>query len=215
MFAIFFAIPICIQFVLMGNFMNSIPMDMTSEPDPQEFLQSFQDFFKWLPLIALPMVLGFAGWLWSISVGLHPKLPDGHGLNLTLFKVMLLIPLILTIGVFYFMVNAFGEMFTMMEDPETITEMPSWVGQIFMMIPLILISVACSIYTYYHTAKTLKLVEVGDTKVKPEFIGEFFMLWFYYIGVWILQPKINRMADPEYRTPSLDDIISDDKTYDN
>jgi hypothetical protein len=33
-----------------------------------------------------------------------------------------------------------------------------------------------------------------------EFAGEFFMLWFYFIGIWIIQPKINKMAENENTT---------------
>ena len=25
-------------------------------------------------------------------------------------------------------------------------------------------------------------------------LGEFFLLWFYFIGIWIVQPKVNRLA---------------------
>lgn len=215
LFAIFFALPLMLQFVLMGNFMSSIPFQTDVAPDPKEFAETFSNLFKWLPVIILPMVLGFAGWIWSISVGLHPKLSSGHGLNLSLFKWMLIIPLVIMFAILYIMGNAFSEMFTMIENEEEITKMPSWVGQIFMMIPLILISAGCSIYTYYHTAKTIKLVEKGNTERKPEFIGEFFMIWFYYIGVWILQPKINKMAEDDYVTPNGDDIASEKQHYDN
>lgn len=195
--------------------MMRIPFDMQVEPDPAEMAELFSRVFMWLPLIILPVVLGFAGWLWSISVGLYPKLPPSHGLNINLFKAMIIISLALMGLALYFMMNVFDSMFVILENPDDLTEIPTWVGQIFMMIPLILISVGCSIYTYYHTAKTIKLVEVGDTKAKPEFIGEFFMIWFYYIGIWILQPKINKMAEDDYVTPSVDDIVNDSKTYDN
>jgi hypothetical protein len=43
-------------------------------------------------------------------------------------------------------------------------------------------------------AKTIKTVELQREVNFSEFIGEFFMIWFYFIGIWILQPKINRMV---------------------
>ena len=214
LFLIFFAAPLIIQFVAMGSFMNSIPFDVDVEPDPEEIAGTFRNFFQLIPIIMLPMILGFSGWIWSISVGLYPKLPPNHGLKLNLFKGTLIASLVIMIFYFYFLINAFGGMFEMMEDSTEITEMPSWIGQILMMFPLLLIALGCSIYTYYHTAKTLKLVEVGDTKPKPEFVGEFFMIWFYYIGVWIIQPKVNKMQLEDYITPSKDDSTTD-MTYDN
>jgi len=77
------------------------------------------------------------------------------------------------------------------------------------------LSVGCSIYTYYHTAKTIKLVEKGNTQRKPEFIGEFFLIWFYFIGVWILQPRINRLQEDDYVTPELDESKNQPTRYDN
>jgi hypothetical protein len=28
-----------------------------------------------------------------------------------------------------------------------------------------------------------------------DFVGEFFLVWFFPIGVWILQPTINKLED--------------------
>jgi hypothetical protein len=28
-----------------------------------------------------------------------------------------------------------------------------------------------------------------------DFAGEFFLVWFYPVGVWIIQPKINKMIE--------------------
>ncbi|MFT5513765.1 MAG: hypothetical protein ACI8SE_002175, partial [Bacteroidia bacterium] len=201
--------------VILGSFMTSLPFNPSVEPSPSDIADIFNNFFMWFPVIMLPMILGFAGWIWSISVGLHPKLPEGHGLNLTLFKSMLLVVLLISFFMFYIMINMFSEMFTMIENQTEMTEMPTWFGQMFMIFPLALISMGCSIYTYYHTAKTIKLVEKGNTQRKPEFIGEFFLIWFYYIGVWILQPKLNEMIEDDYVTPNEETIASNNQQYDN
>jgi hypothetical protein len=215
LFLLFFAFPFVMQFIALGGFLSTIPFHIDHEPEPELILGLVQQLFKWLPFIILPTILGFAGWLWSISVGLHNKLPEGHGLNLTLFKWCIILPIIIIIAIFYSLSNIFSEVTTLIETQGEIEEVPTWIGQFFLLFPLVFLSVGCSIYTYYHTAKTIKLVEKGNTQRKPEFIGEFFLIWFYFIGVWILQPKINRMQEDDYVTPELDESKNQPTRYDN
>jgi bacteriorhodopsin len=60
-----------------------------------------------------------------------------------------------------------------------------------------LFSMFCIFYVLYFAAKTFKTVELQREVRFSEFAGEFFMLWIFPIGVWILQPKINKMVEEE------------------
>jgi len=51
----------------------------------------------------------------------------------------------------------------------------------------------CLFYCLYFVAKTLKTVELQREVSFNDFIAEFFLTWFFPIGVWILQPRINKM----------------------
>jgi hypothetical protein len=53
----------------------------------------------------------------------------------------------------------------------------------------------CIFYTLYFVAKTFKTVELQREVKFSDFAGEFFMIWFYPIGIWIIQPKINKMIE--------------------
>jgi hypothetical protein len=55
--------------------------------------------------------------------------------------------------------------------------------------------VFCIFYCFYFTAKTFKTAELQKEVSFNDFVGEFFLVWFSPIGVWILQPKINQLAD--------------------
>ena len=215
LFLLFFAFPFVMQFVAIGGFLSTFPLHIDHEPEPEVIIGMVKSLFKWLPIIIIPSVLGFAGWLWSISVGLHKNLPHGHGLNLTLFKWCIILPILILIAIFYSLSNIVNEVFHLVETQGELEEMPTWIGQFFLIFPLVFLSVGCSIYTYYHTAKTIKLVEKGNTQRKPEFIGEFFLIWFYFIGVWILQPRINRLQEDDYVTPELDESKNQPTRYDN
>ncbi|PCJ98064.1 MAG: hypothetical protein COA50_03830 [Flavobacteriaceae bacterium] len=60
-----------------------------------------------------------------------------------------------------------------------------------------LFSMFCIFYSLYFVSKTIKTVELQREVNFGDFIGEFFMLWFYPFGIWIIQPKINKMAEME------------------
>ena len=52
----------------------------------------------------------------------------------------------------------------------------------------------CTFYQYWFIAKTIKSAQLQKDAVFGEFVGEFFLLWFYPIGIWILQPMVNKLV---------------------
>ncbi|MFK8009771.1 MAG: hypothetical protein AB8H03_25680 [Saprospiraceae bacterium] len=70
-------------------------------------------------------------------------------------------------------------------------------SSIFLILIIHLFSMFCIFYVLYFVAKTYKTVELQREVNFSDFIGEFFMLWFFPIGVWFLQPKINKMMEEE------------------
>ena len=68
-------------------------------------------------------------------------------------------------------------------------------------------------HTMYWAAKSVKTVEMRKEVTFNDFAGEFFLIWFYPIGVWILQPKVNKLWAGEIKqsSDSLDDIINEDE----
>ena len=70
------------------------------------------------------------------------------------------------------------------------------VAEIFpYIIPLHLFAMFCLFYCLYFVSKTFKTAETQRKVAFGDFAGEFFMLWFFPIGIWIIQPKINKMVD--------------------
>jgi hypothetical protein len=51
-----------------------------------------------------------------------------------------------------------------------------------------------------YVAKTIKTAELKRKVGLSEFSGEFFLLWFYFIGIWIIQPKINKLVEEKNTT---------------
>jgi hypothetical protein len=48
-------------------------------------------------------------------------------------------------------------------------------------------------YNLYFVAKTLVLAETGKSASFYNYAGPFFLIWFFPIGVWFVQPRINRL----------------------
>lgn len=63
----------------------------------------------------------------------------------------------------------------------------------FVLLPLSLFGVFCGFANLYFVAEGLKLAETGERASFFACAGPFFLLWFFLIGVWFIQPRINRL----------------------
>ena len=77
---------------------------------------------------------------------------------------------------------------------------------VVIIIPLHLFSMFCIFYSLYFVAKTYKTVELQRQVSFSDFAGEFFMIWFYPIGIWIIQPKLNKIIENESAAPNPQQI---------
>ena len=188
LFALMFGIPMIFQFVAMGVLIASVA-DGTP-PNPAEVL----NFFKFFPVMMIVLTATFFGWFWSIAIGLQDKVPANVKMKTKKFKIFFFVPIIymplFSLGI----VTVMSAMVGMAETggQPNIGLMGSIMAIIF---PLHLFTMFCMLYTLYFVAKTFKTVELQRETSFSDFVGEFFMLWFYPIGVWIIQPKVNKMAE--------------------
>lgn len=181
LFLLTFGIPMILQFILMGSLILGI--SSRSEPNP-EFMFSY---FKLFPLIMILFVGVFFGWFYSIGVGLDKKIPDELKLKVGRFKIFMLILTIYILFISIFM----GAMINGMINTDNETN----ISIIGLIIPLHLFSMFCTLYCLYFVAKTIKTAELQEKVGFGDFAGEFFQFWFYPIGIWFLQPKINKMTE--------------------
>lgn len=149
------------------------------------------------PIFMLIYIAIFFGWFWSIGVGLHRFLPVNHNLKIKKFKTFFFIPLVY-ISILMFSMIYFG----------TFTEFPPPEDTILLTFTIItpfhLFSVFCILYMLYFCSKTIKSIELNKRVEFSDYAGEFFLLWFYIVGIWILQPKINRIYSGEIIAPRSD-----------
>ncbi len=138
--------------------------------------------FYVIPIIMFLYMVTFFGWFWSIGINLHPMLPPSVHMNLLIFKLLLLFP-ILYISLFSFFFYQSFNSHTLAINPKAFA----------LIIPIHLFSMFCLIYSLYFISKELKSVELQRPVTFSQYAGEFFLIWFFAIGVWFIQPRINKM----------------------
>jgi len=154
-------------------------------------------------IIAYPIVMIFSfaifmSWFYGLGKNLYKKLPESVEMNLTKFKILFFIPVIYISGIILFAVAmAFGVKAIQFPDN----------GIILIIIPLHLLSMFGMFYCLYFNAKTMKSVEWQRPVTFSDYAGEFFLIWFFPLGIWFIQPRINKLF-AETQENSADEIVT-------
>ena len=185
LFVLTFGIPLVFQLFMIGSVISDIAVH--DNPDPAMMFK----FMKFLPVIMILYLVVFFGWHWSVAIGLQNKVPENVTMKVKKFKVFFFIPLVyLIIFLMVFSVSMNG-LFNLNQEPDF-----GFFGGLFaVIVPLHFFAMYCIFYSLYFVAKTFKTVELQREVKFGDFAGEFFMIWFYPIGIWIIQPKINKMVE--------------------
>lgn len=189
LFILILGIPLIFQLYLMNSIFSEIT---TGETEDLTFIL---DFMKYYPIVMTIVIGTLFGWMWSISMGLQSKIPVEIRPETKLFKIFFFVPMVYLIGLAYLM-STFFRSFMELASTNTPPDIdPSIFNIASFVVPLHLFSIFCIFYCFYFTAKTFKTAELQKELSFGDFVGEFFLIWFSPVGVWILQPKLNQMAD--------------------
>lgn len=188
LFLVTFGIPMIFQFFMMGMMFSSIAN--RSQPDVDIFI----NYFTFFPILMFLFMGSLFGWFWSVATGLQSKIPAHVKMQTRKFKFFFIIPIAYILLLMIFMANIF------MAIPNTFAhgQQPDvgFIGMVMaMIVPVHLFSMFCIFYCLYFVAKTFKTAELQRETTFSDFAGEFFMIWFYPLGIWIIQPKINKMME--------------------
>lgn len=132
----------------------------------------------------------FFGWLYVLGVNLNMKLPGMVKMNLTKFKWFLFTIVMYMVLIWVFMSVNFEYMLDSGE-----TNSVDLTGGFVVILPLHFFSIFCIFYCLYFIAKSLKSVECQRPVTFSDYAGEFFLICFFPIGVWLIQPRINKIFD--------------------
>lgn len=189
LFSIIFGLPFLIYLFMVYQILSSIGNVEAADPDPSVIL----GYAKYLIAFAFISAIVYWLWYWSIGVGLNSKVPEDIKLPNTTFKVFLLLPAIYLFAVLAFVLV----MMSKLPELEAGGEPPFNPGLLALILPLHFFSIFCIFYCIYFVAKTIKTVELQRKVTFSDFVAEFFLVWFFPIGIWILQPTINKLVDKD------------------
>ena len=190
LFTLMFGIPILFQIIIIGTMFSNINSE--TNPDPTAMF----NMMKFFPIIMILYMGIFFGWFWSIAIGLQKKVPKNIKMKTKKFKIFFFIPLVYIFSISLFVGGIFSGIMQNGTGPSG-----GFVGgMIGIILPLHLLSMFGIFYSMYFVAKTFKTVELQREVSFSDFAGEFFMIWFYPIGIWIIQPKINKMDEGKNTT---------------
>ena len=194
LFVLMLGIPLLYQFYFMSQIwrFQTQPEQIAGEEGFTQVLNEQFIQFDFFPYVMIFFSLIFFGWFWSIAIGLQKNIPNEIKMKVNKFKVFFFIPLIYIIFLMVYMGGLFSGM------GNTGFANSGWIVAIIL--PLHLFSMFCIFYSLYFVSKTIKTAELQRKVGFGDFAGEFFLLWFYFIGIWIVQPKINKLYGKENTT---------------
>ena len=155
-------------------------------PPNVHFTKSFNYFSLYFPGIILFITSIFLGWVWSVAIGLQQQVPTTVKLKSSRFKVFFFLTLIYIL--FWCILIGFIMNGHYIEPPKSLKFVLTFI------ISMRFLFIFCIFYCFYFAAKTLKTVELQRKVNFRDFVEEFFLIWFYLIGVWLIQPRINKMV---------------------
>lgn len=137
-----------------------------------------------LPILMIPSIGIFFLWFWSIGVGLHKRLPEDSSLNIKKFKIAFFIPLFY---ILFIIINGVLSNQSFFSD----------FLEIILVLTVIvhLLSMFCMFYLIYFCSKTIKSIELDKEALLSDYLSEFLLICFFVIGIWILQPRVNRILN--------------------
>lgn len=124
-------------------------------------------------IVAVLTVFCLLAWYWSIGAFLNLRVPSALRLKSGFFRFALVYP---AIYVLFFMC-VFNTSNAVL---------------LLLIFPLHFLAMFCLFYLLYFVSKSLVLAETCKPAAFNDYAGPFFLIWFFPIGIWFIQPRINR-----------------------
>jgi hypothetical protein len=120
-------------------------------------------------------MLCFMGWLWAMGMFCNSLNDPVTGGRTRFFQVALIYPLLYMcafVALFFYSSSSISP----------------WV-----IVPLHLFAMFCMFYDLYFVSKNLTMAETGRAATFNDYAGPFFLVWFFPLGIWFVQPRVNRL----------------------
>lgn len=158
-------------------------------------------FVFFMPLSGVILLLVLYGWFWSVGVGLQKKIPQDLRLNVKFFKWTVIFPFIYITLILGTLSYAFSSDWDYIEQYIDLLD-----SALFIILPIHYFTLFCLFYQLYFVSKTIKTMELQRKVTFGDYIGELVLVLLFPIGIWFVQPKINKFAQSDYMVDE-DDYI--------
>jgi len=123
-------------------------------------------------------------WMWSVTTSLQARLRPSLRMDMRYLGPALLTPALILFGSGIFMFNMISPYHGLNS-----AVLSPFIVPVLLVVQVVFL--ACTFYAYYVTSKTIKTYELQQKPAISDYTGEFVLVWFFFIGVWLLQPRIN------------------------
>ena len=191
-FVITFALPFFLYLVAIVVMMATVFANVNS-PNPLEAFSLGQ--FGLLGLVALVWIAALVttvSWVFNVATGLYRKLPPGNPMKIRRFYFAFFYPMVYAIVVWSVMLVFISQANTM-EAKGDAQGFPMFLAYIPFLFIFHFGAIACLFYIIYFIAKSLKSVELQREALAKDYTAEFVLIWFSFIGIWFIQPRINEI----------------------
>lgn len=134
------------------------------------------------------LMICFLGWMWSMGTFLNSIIKPELRMRTEFFCFSLFYPPLYSVAFLAVLEKRSASLFAMI-------------------LPFHLLALICLIYQLNFVSKSLAVAETGSPKIFRGYAGLFLMIWFFPIGIWFVQPRINRLyarrADNETSAASV------------
>lgn len=144
-------------------------------------------FFVMIPILVQ------IGWYYSLGKGVQRFINPALKMKTTVFTLSNLLPLIFFVGMIILFNRFLGNLVLNPNYVPPTSYMSPLV--LFVLVPLNIILTVCMVDNDYVIARTIKTAELNRVVRFSDYAGEFFSMWFHFIGVWIVQPKVNQLQE--------------------
>jgi hypothetical protein len=197
-----FGIPWLLMMVVMGfGFADFFSM-MKANPDPEDMAIVMSDFISKITVGILPLALLSAivnyGWLYAVNQRISPMAPDAYRPNTNLVSLAIGCIILFTFinaGLTAYMYsNGMEQFLSLGNNSGELSNMGStflimYLGSLFTS----LANFGLAIYVSYQLSRAVKGAELQRYLRTDDTIGPFFAFVFLFIGIWFIQPIVNKL----------------------
>lgn len=189
-------IPLGFQMIFVETSLNFTLPDAGELPD----LSPLVTLLNYVPLVTALGAFVIYGWMWAVVSSFKEKVPvDAHlsyARFTVLFAFVVLYCMVIVVGLHLFISYYLADLLASTIEP-TDAEMRQYIRWVLLAGLMHFVATVCTFYCIWYTAKTLKTIEMDRDAYGSELAGYFFLLWFFPIGIWLIQPVVNRIAAQE------------------